>query len=418
MPIPIEDSENLQRRILELEQELDEMTAELTHAWDQLVPFLQSAPQQTESAQDITIIIQATIAAADTEVGGVFLFENEEWYPVPEDVVLQPVLQQSLKTEVKIGEVFQWQSDRSPIGEVIHWIFVPITTREQIIGAIGVGTRNEKRLFNAADWRIISRMADRVASQVVATQLARSREREAKAQQEMQIASMIQRSLQPIHYPQMQRLELASYWEPAKEVGGDAWGWIEQPDGKLAWFILDVAGKGLPAALVAVSFHAAIRVGLHMCLSPAKILNMINDEFYEVCTRTDLMATVAIITLEPTSGHVEIANAGHPPILVRQKKAWLQVTASVPPVGVMPEFSPQTEELILQPQDLIATYSDGFSEIETNEGWWGTEGLQNCAPDDVNSADTFIEHIVAVAQKINQQEDLRDDQTLVVVVYR
>jgi serine phosphatase RsbU (regulator of sigma subunit) len=90
------------------------------------------------------------------------------------------------------------------------------------------------------------------------------------------LLTRFQHSIQPRTSPQIAGIEIEAYWQPFKQVGGDAWGWVTQADKQLTWFILDVAGKGLPAALAAMSLHTAIRMGLQMNLSPSDVLQAVN----------------------------------------------------------------------------------------------------------------------------------------------
>lgn len=414
MQLVHEEIELYRQRIAELEDELEEMTAAVSHAWDQLVPFLQETPQQASSPIDIIPIIQAAMAAADTDMGGVYLFQNDEWLAYPEHINLPPQLRERLKTLSEPGATLQWQSDTHSSHNV-SWFFAAVVAEHQVIGSIGVGSGDASRTFNTVDLRIITRMAERAASQIVAAQLAESREREAAVQHELQIANMIQRSNQPLHPPQIPNMEVAYFWNPAKQVGGDAWGWVTQPDGRLAWFILDIAGKGLPAALAAMSLHTAIRIGLRMGLTPVALMKIINEEFYDVYTRTDLMATVSIVSLEPETGVLEQANAGHPPTLVKQGGAWYSLKATAPPIGVLPDIEIELQQLKLEKDDLIICYSDGFSEIETASGLWGEEGLLSAIPTGISSAEVLLKHMVEAAAKTSLQPEIRDDQTLVVV---
>src|SRR5690606_23383828 len=127
MQIVDSEIQSHEQRILELEQELEEMTVELSQAWDQLVPFLQGPPQQAEATQSILSIIQATIAAADTEFGSVYLFENEEWFSIPDGVSVSSRLREQLRSKLHSGESLQWQAEGT------CWLFVPVTTDQQVV---------------------------------------------------------------------------------------------------------------------------------------------------------------------------------------------------------------------------------------------------------------------------------------------
>jgi serine phosphatase RsbU (regulator of sigma subunit) len=398
------------QRIQTLEQELDEMTVALSQAWDQLVPFLQEVPPQAETAGDIEPILQAVAAAADAELAAIYLLRSEEWFSVPGFVHLSP---ESMNRVSRISGT-QTCDLQTANGETLRWAFVPIVSEDQRIGLLGIGTYDQKRKFTAVEFRIIVRMAERIASQVTAAQLAWFREKEAMQAREMQIANEIQQSVQPKNDPQNSRIKIASYWQPAKEVGGDAWGWVAQPDERLSWFILDVAGKGLPAALAAVALHTAISMALQMRLSTVDALRAVNRQFYEAYTRTDLMATAAILSLNGPTGALEIANAGHPPVLVRHAGEWLRLTATAPPIGVLPTLQPEPQVLILQPDDLVLSYSDGFTEIQTGSRLWGQTGLLKSIPWGAKDVALLTDYIAQASRRVGE---INDDQTLVTVRY-
>lgn len=399
-----------EERIQALEDELDEMTTALSQAWDQLVPFLQEVPPQAETTRDIAPILEAVLAAADAEMAGIYLFHSDDWFSVPRLIPIDSAFSQQLR---RITQE-QTLDCMAPSGSKIYWALAPVRSEQTIIGVLGIGSYDQQHAFNAVHLRIIARMAERIGSQVAAAQLARSREREAVVARELQIASEIQRSIQPEEGPQTPSMRMSAYWHPASQVGGDAWGWVQQPDEQLTWFVLDVAGKGLPAALAAASLHTAIRMALHMRLSPMDVLLIVNEEFYEPYTRTDLLATVAIISFDPCTRTLELANAGHPPVLVRQGGVWQRLIATAPPVGVLPELRATPQRLRLHQGDLIICHSDGFSEIQTPSGLWGQTGLLNAIPADAQDLHALIKHIVAAAQHAGP---IQDDQTLVAAMY-
>jgi sigma-B regulation protein RsbU (phosphoserine phosphatase) len=292
----------------------------------------------------------------------------------------------------------------------IRWAFVPIMSEDDIMGVIGVGTSETQRNLTAVEIRILHRMAERVGSQISATKLVRVREREAALQREMQIAKDVQQSIQPISPPNVEGIEMASHWLPTHEVGGDAWGWMGMKN-RLNWFVLDVAGKRLPAALAAVSLNTAIRMGLRQGLTPSQVLNVVNDELYDAYTRTDLMATVIVLSLNLVTGQLEFGNAGHPPLLVQHGGTWWRIPATVPPIGVLPDLGLEPQFLTLQTGDMLIVHSDGFSEIATPGRLWGQTGLLGAVAPHLPSAQAILEAIVHESRLAGEAED---DQTLIV----
>ncbi len=400
------DVQDYQSYIQRLEAEIDDLTAALSQAWDQLVPFLQEVPMQAETASDIAPILQAVAAAADTEMAGVYLFEANRWIAVPESLALAATAEQQLRTICADTTVELQLADAS----LLHWAFAPILAEDRVIGVLGIGANDRQHAFTAVEMRIVARMAERIGSRIAAVQLARSREREAFHAREMQIAGTIQQSIQPQTLPQSNCLRLVAYWQPASQVGGDAWGWVQSDnDQQLAWFVLDVSGKGLPAALAAVSLHTAIRLALRMRMSPVEVLRLVNAEFYDSYTRTNLLATVVILTFDAGTQQLALANAGHPPVLLRRNGHWQRIPASVPPIGVLPDLRADPQQFRLQHQDLLICHSDGFTEIETPLRLWGQTGLLRSVPAGRN-LEQINQAIVAAAQ---QAGTIQDDQTLV-----
>ncbi len=399
------------KRIAELESELDEMTIALAQAWDQLVPFLQAAPTQATSTLDIVPVLESIIAAIDARMGGVYLKHDDEWLTIPLEMVNVRDFYKHLD-QLESGQIIHMHNIPAWHGRPTHWMFMPILINGKVVGAIGVGLEEGEREFTALDARVLTRMTERAASQIVAANLAESQAREAQLAREVQIASLIQRSIQPLTVPRLPTIEMAAHWMPASTVGGDAWGWALQPAGQLACFILDVAGKGLPAALGAVSLHTALKMTLHLGLNPVDALATVNNEVYEAYTNAGLLATATVIRIDPSSGEVEHANAGHTPTLVRTGNKWSLWNASTPPLGVLPDIKPQCDYRILQSGDLLICYSDGFSEIETPQGLWGTQGLLQAIPAHATNVEIAVQNIMAAVENLPNYGAAADDQTI------
>lgn len=406
-------TEDYQKQIAALEQNLDEMTVALTHAWNQLVPFLQDTAE-ADASQGLDPILQAVLAAVNVPQGGIYLLRDGEWLTFPPALPQRDLLSAYLQ-DVRSDTLFTWRYYDE--GRAQLWLFAPIITNNDIVGYIGIANDDIQRQFTEAERRILIRMAERAAGQIGAIQLAEMRQREAAARRELEIASHIQRSIQPTDAPSIAPLDVSFFWEPAKQVGGDACGWFVQPDGTLNWFILDVSGKGLPAALAAVSLYTAIRIGLRLGQSPDAILRLANEEFYQAFTDSNLMATAAIFSLNPQTGVFAQANAGHPPTLIRHQREWHRLIASVPPIGVLDELEPAMQEISLEEGDVIIAYSDGFTEIEidSDENLWGESGMLSVIPKGARQAERLANHIVYAAHHLERGREAADDKTLFVV---
>ncbi|MAS35698.1 MAG: hypothetical protein CL610_16935 [Anaerolineaceae bacterium] len=406
-----------EQHIARLESELDDMTAALSQAWDQLVPFLNEVPQPGDASHEILPFLEATLVATDTHVALVYLLEQDEWLVAPSHLSLSHTARQHFKDSFLQTQRKDYYLVDVPERKEI-WMFITLVTEQSHAGMIGIGLPKGTREFSALDVRILKRMSERVASQLLAAQLAHVREREARLQHELEIAGAIQRSIQPVDKPVVPGMQMSAIWQPARRVGGDAWGWVQQPCGKLCWFLLDVSGKGLSAALAAVSLHTAIHMALRLDMPPVKALQTINEEFYNTLTKTRLFATVVVVALDPETLMIEQANAGHLPTLIRQANSWIRLEATEPPLGVLPDIKPEAQHLQLNQDDLILCYSDGYTEITTADGLWDVTGLMNAIPSDLINPEAVADRINAAADSVRLSQEIHDDQTAIVVSMR
>lgn len=415
------DDAYYQDRIRKLEDELDALTAALAQAWDQLVPFLQEAPQQAKSSQDIAPIIEALMTGLDALFGAVYLLPREgepaEWLILPDEQVSLSALADFFGALVKQTDVQVAFDVPTVRGALTRWIFMPMSVSGGVIGALGVGFADQRRELSSLDMRMLNRMSERAANLLTAARLEESRAREAKMLHELVIAGNIQRSIQPDSLPNVAHIDTAAAWIPASTVGGDAWGWVMQPSGKLACFMVDVAGKGLPAALAAVSLHTALRLVLRLDRSPAETLLAVNREFYDPYTNAGIMATAVILVIDPQTGQFELANAGHVPTLVRLGERWTSVIATMPPLGVLPDALPSVYADQLAFGDLVILYSDGLSEIETAGGLWGEQGLLDAIPAQFDHMQAVIDGVLARANAVRVGATPHDDQTLMALQF-
>src|SRR5258706_8393382 len=422
MTEPPGDTAKLTRRIQQLESELNDMTEALAHAWDQLDLFMRAAPEHIKSTGDIVPVLESIMDAVGSGLGAIFFLHQDkttsDFFTIPSDAVPVRVLQVQLQVQLPLAlELFAISNVPSWNGQLSRWLFMPMRVNNTAVGAIGVGRFQGESDFDTADARILTRITERASGQIAAANLAESHARELQVKGELQIAGLIQRSIQPLQEPSLPRLETAVDWQPAHIVGGDAWGWIMQPSGRLGCFLLDVAGQGLPAALSAAPLHTALKMALRLDPAPRRVRRVVNEDVYETYANAGLLATAAVITIDPLSGKIEHASAGHPPVLLRRGQDWQQWSATMPPLGVLPNAAPTPLCAELSANDLLILYSDGFSEIETEAGLWGMEGLKSSVAPGTVDAREALQAVIAAAERVRGTQSAHDDQTLFILRY-
>ncbi len=193
------------------------------------------------------------------------------------------------------------------------------------------------------------------------------RERE-RVEQELRVARSIQQAALPKEVPDLVGWRMSPYYQPAREVGGDFYEFLELDDGRVSFAVGDATGKGVPAAFV-MSATCALLGGVATSSGspPGEVLARVNEA---VLTRIppNMFVTCFYAILEPQSGHLSYANAGHDLPYLHRNGAAEELRARGMPLGLMPKMSYEEKEVILEAGDSVLLYSDGLVEAHNPEG--------------------------------------------------
>jgi sigma-B regulation protein RsbU (phosphoserine phosphatase) len=183
------------------------------------------------------------------------------------------------------------------------------------------------------------------------------------------MAYRVQSSLLPAEVPQLPGWDFAARWKPARQVAGDYYDFIAQPDGCFGLVIADVTDKGMPAALFMAFTRSIVRASLDGVRSPAEGLERANRL---ICAESPFAFFVTIFygELDPASGQFNYVNAGHnPPLLLRQAAAHPEpLVRTSMPLGIDPDLSYAQATVNLAPGDLLLMYTDGVTEARDPQG--------------------------------------------------
>ena len=191
-----------------------------------------------------------------------------------------------------------------------------------------------------------------------------------RIEQELRLARSIQQASLPEEVPSLEGWQIAPYYQPAREVGGDFYDFLELKDGRLGLVVGDATGKGVPAALVMASARSMLRaVAQASNYSPADVLGRVNDSLFTDIP-PNMFVTCFYAILDPKSATLSYANAGHDlPYLRRGGDGDAEeLRARGMPLGLMPGMSYEEKETILQPGEAALFYSDGLVEAHDPRG--------------------------------------------------
>jgi Stage II sporulation protein E (SpoIIE)/GAF domain len=218
-------------------------------------------------------------------------------------------------------------------------LVVPLISSGSLVGLLSLGPRRSERGYSTDDLRLLNSLAGYAAPAMRVGQLVRQQEAEARQReridQELKIAQLIQQQFLPKELPDLPSWHVAAFYRPARTVGGDFYDFIPLPDGRVMFVVGDVTDKGVPAALVMASTHALLRDAAPRLISPGKVLGHVNDMLC-VDIPAHMFVTCLALVLDPVSGEVEFANAGHDVPYVRTQCGVQELRARGMPLGLMP----------------------------------------------------------------------------------
>ena len=210
--------------------------------------------------------------------------------------------------------------------------------------------------------------ASRGLSEILRTQRLEQEisERE-RIEQELRVARTIQQASLPKEVPTLQGWQISPFYQPAREVGGDFFDFFELPNGRLGIVVGDATGKGVPAALVMASARSMLRAVAQNSESPGDVLRRVNDTLVTDIP-PNMFVTCFYAILDPNSGSLTYANAGHDLPYVHQGDSAEELRARGMPLGLMPQMSYEEKEIVFEAGEAALLYSDGLVEAHDPKG--------------------------------------------------
>ncbi len=294
-----------------------------------------------------------------------------------------------------------------------------IGSAKEPLGMIQIDTSQPARRFTAADLDVLVNVAN-LAGQMVGharlheTQLAFDRR-----QRDLNTAKQVQLHFLPRKRPSVHGYQLFDYYDAADEVGGDYYGYIPLPDGRLAVASGDVSGKGVAAALLMARLCSDVRYCLVTHPTPADAVESLNREIAALVP-TGRFITFALCVLDPAQHNVILVNAGHmPPVVRRAATKMAEVIGlenSGPPLGVDAERSYGQTEIPLDVGDAILMYTDGISEaMNPQREMYGIERIAEVAAAP-KSAESIVQTLVGDVKQFARGSSPKDDRCVVCIL--
>jgi sigma-B regulation protein RsbU (phosphoserine phosphatase) len=231
--------------------------------------------------------------------------------------------------------------------------------------------------FTATDARLLSLFANQAAAAIETARLHQEAIEKERIERELELAAAIQREILPRSLPEIAGVELAAANLPTRQVGGDYYDFFPLSSGRLGFLVADVSGKGVPAALLVSTVHAAVHLSIDEAKTIVELVERI-DRHLRRYAATRKFLTLFFGIVEPESGALRYVSAGHNPALLVSASGTLErLDSTGVPVGMLPHASWREETRTMQPGDLLAVYTDGLTEaVDGSDEEFGLERLE------------------------------------------
>jgi len=294
---------------------------------------------------------------------------------------------------------------------------VPLVSQGELIGVLNLGPRLSEQDYSSDDRRLLDSLAAQAAPALRVAQLVREQQAEAatrqRFEQELEVARLIQQNFLPKELPDLPGWQIAAFYRPAREVGGDFYDVIPLPDGRVGFVIGDVTDKGVPAALVMSATRSVLRASAQRLIEPGEVLERVNEHLCPDMPEK-MFVTCLYGVLDPDSGLLRFANAGHDLPYVQTTDGVIELRARGMPLGLMPGMAYEEKEATLDPGDSVLLHSDGVLEAHDPErDMFGAPRLKETMAQGPGGQE-MIDHVLSsLAAFTGPDAEQEDDITMV-----
>lgn len=270
-------------------------------------------------------------------------------------------------------------------------IIKPITTESTNYGYLVVQNNTFLKLFSEYDLSICDTYLSFIHSSLESIEKNKKLLEKKEIEKELKIASKIQQSLIPKKINKTS-LSLAVLNKPAKGMSGDYYNIIPLKNNRTLITICDVAGKGIPAAIITVIINTTMKLLANKAKNASTLISWINNT---LCQNNDIerYATMSCLIIDTKNCSISYSNAGHHPTIIKRGKTIIELTGKGLPVGIQKSTNYQEVKFNYNKNDILILYTDGVSESMNIDGeqYGVTRIKQNLLEQEISSP----AHIIA-----------------------
>ncbi|MBL7093738.1 PP2C family protein-serine/threonine phosphatase [candidate division KSB1 bacterium] len=326
----------------------------------------------------------------------------------------------NLETPVGFDELNNQISDEEEIdflNKLNCYLLMPLSHRGDLNGVLCLGNKLTRTTFSAEDAILLNVLSDQIAIALENIELYEDKLVKQRIEEEISVAREIQQMLLPNSLPKGKHFEISAMNIPSKEVGGDYYDFIQFDERKIGIAIGDIAGKGIPGAILMSNLQAAFRASAWQHRDPVEVMEKINNQIVRT-TSAEKYATFFYGIFDTHKLTFTFTNAGHNfPIIKKETGDHCFLSEGGLIIGVQPDFKYQSTTVKLKPGDTIVFYTDGITEaLNLDVEEFGEQQLINIVLNfPFRTAEELRNHIYEEMMQFTRGTAQYDDLTLIVL---
>ncbi len=296
-------------------------------------------------------------------------------------------------------------------------ICAPMVSKELgPLGVIQITTNDINAQLRNEDLDLLISVAQQVGLAVENAYLYHQTLQKRDLERDLEFATQVQIGFLPKSRPKLPGYAFSDYYEPAQRVGGDYFDYVQLPDGRMAVALADVAGKGVPAALLMARLYSSVRYHLLSRGDLAAAMTGLNAEI-SVSGLGHRFITCVLMIIDPVTNQLTVVNAGHLPPLRRDVAGQVEPIGAAEsglPLGILPTQEFQQTVFDLAPGESWLIFTDGVTEaMRTQQEIYGNKRLMDYLATGPAKIDELVKGVVDDVEAFVEGRPQSDDICMV-----
>jgi len=298
------------------------------------------------------------------------------------------------------------------------YLIVPLRVGGDVAGFLLLSRKSGPYRYSEEDFTVLQILSNQVGVALSNALLYSESLVKRRMEEELEVARQIQLALLPESLPRSHLYEVDAFTRPAREVGGDFYDFLPLESGDLGVVIGDASGKSVPAALMIARLQAVLKSQVHERVPVVRVVESLNRCAQAGSNQGERFVTMVYGLLDPVTGSFRYCNAGHNyPLHVKRDGTHQVLDTGGLLLGVFDDAVYAEGEIVLEPDDVLVFYTDGFTEVgDSQEIEFGEDRLVEVVKRHRDRPPQFICQML-MQEVLNHARDttFEDDATVIVL---